>query len=302
MRLFVTGASGFVGRSVVMLAAAARHDVRGLARSEAAAQAVAGAGGQPARLAGLDAAELARALEGADALVHLAQIGAEAGAASYARVNVEGTRRLLAAARAAGVPRLVFFSGLGVARYGLSARCTNAYFLSKLLAEAALFESGLELAVFRPSYIVGPGDAYVPRLARDMAGGDVEQVGDGGYRLQPIAVRDAAGCALAAAERPALRHAVFDLVGPEPLSWRAFVERVGRAARALGKAGEYRVRELAVAEAERAARAGGYRGMGPDELDCLLCDEVGDPRALEALLGRFLTPLDDSIAGAVRSA
>jgi len=302
VRLAVTGAGGFVGRNLVSLAAASRHQVRGLTRSEAAARVVTHAGGVPERIGGLEAEELARAFEGAAVVVHLAQIGAQRGEATYTRVNVEGTRRVIAAARDAGVPRIVFFSGLGLARYGMAARCTNPYFLSKLLAEAALLESGLELAVFRPSYIVGPGDAYVPSLVKDMARGELEQVGDGAYRMQPIAVQDAAACVLAAAERPALRHAVFDLVGPQPVSWRDLVERVGRAAITLGKAGPYRVREIAVASAEQAARGDGYRGMRSDELDCLLCDEVGDPRPLEALLGRFLTPLDDAVAAAVRSA
>jgi hypothetical protein len=40
--------------------------------------------------------------------------------------------------------------------------------------------------------------------------------------------------------------------------------------------------------------------MLPDELDCMLCDEVADHRPLEGLLGRFLTPLDEAIAVAVR--
>ena len=42
--------------------------------------------------------------------------------------------------------------------------------------------------------------------------------------------------------------------------------------------------------------------MGPDELDCVLCDEVADPAPLEALLGRFLTPLDEALATVVRAA
>jgi hypothetical protein len=55
-------------------------------------------------------------------------------------------------------------------------------------------------------------------------------------------------------------------------------------------------------EAERRARAGGYMGMLPDELDCLLCDEVSDAAPLEELLGRKLTPLDEALASAVRAA
>ena len=42
--------------------------------------------------------------------------------------------------------------------------------------------------------------------------------------------------------------------------------------------------------------------MGPDELDCLLCDEVADHAPLEALLARRLTPLDEALAAAVRAA
>jgi hypothetical protein len=60
------------------------------------------------------------------------------------------------------------------------------------------------------------------------------------------------------------------------------------------------VREVPIEEADREARGGGWQGMLPDELDCLLCDEVSDARPLEALLGRFLTPLEDALRAAVR--
>ncbi len=299
MRLAVTGASGFVGRSVVALATAERVEVLGLARSDQAARVVQKAGGVPVVIRDLDDTALARAFEGAGAVVHLAQIGSEHGDATYARVNVEGTRRVVVAARSAGVRRIVALSGLGVGHYGIWARCSNPYFLSKLLAEAALLESPLEAAIFRPSYIVGPGDGYVPRMMREMAEGEVEQVGDGSYRMQPIAVSDAAACILAAATGAGARHRVFDLVGPAPIAFRALLQRVACLARALGRAGEFRVKELPVAEADHAARGGGYRGMLADELDCLLCDEVGDSRPLESLLGRVLTPLDDALAATI---
>jgi len=59
---------------------------------------------------------------------------------------------------------------------------------------------------------------------------------------------------------------------------------------------------IPVEEADRRARAGGYMGMLPDELDCLLCDETADPTPLEGLLGRPLRPLDEALAAAVRAA
>ena len=115
--------------------------------------------------------------------------------------------------------------------------------------------------------------------------------------MQPVAVSDGAAAILAASadEGTAGRHRVYELVGPEPVTFDAFVRRFADRARARGLAAEYQVRSIPVAEADRQARAGGYRGMHADELDCMLCDEVADPRRLEGLLGRALTPLDDAI-------
>lgn len=301
-RVAVTGANGFVGRHFTQHASALGWEVVGIVRSEDAARAVREAGGHPVVLAGRDSLAFARSLEGCRAVVHLAQIGAERSGATYDAVNVAGTERVIEAARVAGVERVVYFSGLGVARYGLAPRCTNPYFLSKLAAEVALFRSGRDVVVFRPSYIVGPGDAFVPMLLEAMAAGEVERPGDGSYRLQPIAVGDAAALVVAAIEgvgRAGPR--VFDLVGPEALPYARFLDRLAAVARAQGKPADYRVREVPIEEADRQARAGGYQGMREDALDCLLCDEVSDSGPLEALRGRFLTPLDESLAAAVRA-
>jgi NADH dehydrogenase len=302
-RIAVTGANGFVGRHVVRHAAASGYEVAGVVRSEPAAQVVSEAGGSPVQLVGRDPEALVRELDGCRAVVHLAQIGAERSGQTYGAVNVGFTERVLEDCRHAGVPRVVYFSGLGVARYGMSLRCSNDYFLSKLAAETVLFRSGLEGVVFRPSFVVGPGDAFVPAVLRAMAGGEIERPGDGSYRMQPIAVGDAAQAVLAAVERPpGAFPSVFDLVGPEAISYAALLERLARVASALGRQAELRVLQVPIDEADRRARAGGFHGMLPDELDCLLCDEVADPAPLAALLGRPLTPLDDALAVAVRAA
>jgi uncharacterized protein YbjT (DUF2867 family) len=189
-----------------------------------------------------------------------------------------------------------------VARYGMSRRCSNDYFLSKLAAETILFRSGLEGIVFRPSFVVGPGDAFVPAVLRALEAGELERPGDGSYRIQPIAVADAAACVLAAVERPpGAFPSVFDLVGPEAIAYASLLERLVRVARARGRPLELRVRAVPIEEAERRARSGGYQGMLADELDCLLCDEVSDPAPLVALLGRPLAPLDGALAAALRS-
>jgi NADH dehydrogenase len=308
-RIAVTGANGFVGRQLVVQAAARRYEVVGIVRTDEGARVVREAGGAPVRVDGLEAGRLAPAFAGARGVVHLVSVGSERDGDTYEGVNVAGTRAVAAAAAAAGVPRVVYFSGLGVARYGQNPRCTNRYFLSKLSAEMELFRSDREAVVFRPSYIIGPGNPFVPRLVQQMAAGEVEVPGDGRYRLQPLSVRDAAELVLSAIERPRApdregrpRPIAYDLVGPEAISYRDFLERLAVVARGEGRAVDLRVRTLPVEEADRRAASGGFHGMPPDELDCLLCDEVSDPAPLEALKGGFLTPLDDALAAAVRGA
>lgn len=301
-RIAVTGANGFVGRHLTRHASASGWEVVGIVRSDAAATVVRQAGGRPVILGGRDPEAFPRALEGARAIVHLAQIGAERDGATYETVNLAGTKKALEGAARAGVGRVVYFSGLGVTRYGLERRCTNGYFLSKLASEVELFRSGREVVVFRPSFVVGPGDAFVAGVLVEMAEGEVERPGDGSYRMQPIAVRDAVAAVLAAIERPLDRPCVFDLVGPEAVSYRQLLERLARVGAAAGRPTEHRIREVSLEEVDRRAAAGGYRGMLADEVDCLLCDEVADPAPLEALLARSLTPLDEALAAAVRAA
>jgi nucleoside-diphosphate-sugar epimerase len=299
-RLVVTGASGFVGRHVVAAAVADGWDVIGLVRSDEPGQTVAERGGRPRIVPGLEPEALSAAFAGAVGVVHLAQIGAERGGASYDAVNVQGTHAVLAAARSAGVERIAFFSGLGVARYGMARRCTNRYFLSKLAAETAIQASGLHAAVFRPSYVVGAGGELIPAILREIEAGEVERIGDGHHRLQPIAVDDAAAAVLASLARPEPFPSAFDLVGPEPLSYQQFVERVACVSAKLGRGGLFQVREITVEEADRQAAAGGYRGMLPDELDCLLCDEVADHHPLQDLVDRPLQRVDAAIEAALR--
>lgn len=298
----VTGASGFVGRQVVREAIAAGCDVVGLTRSQNGARHITACGARSVVMPRLDPEACARAFDGALAVVHLAQIGAERDGARYDVVNVEGTRAVLAGARRAGVQRIVFLSGLGVADYGRVLRCTNPYFLSKLTCELELLRADIDAIVLRPSYILGPGDALLTNLLREMAAGVATQIGDGAYRLQPVAVRDVAALVLilATIERPGRAVPfVFDLVGPEPVSFKDFRERLVRRVRVHGRAAEHRVAVVTLTEALERAQAGGYQGMLPDELDCLLCDVVADSGPLAVLLGHPLTPLDAALEAAL---
>ena len=110
--VFVTGGSGFLGSALLDALWERGEDVRALARSPAAAATVAARGAVPIRgdLTDLDA--LTAGMRGAEVVVHAAArlCGGWAALDLLRRVNVDGTRTVLQAARSAGVPRLVLIS------------------------------------------------------------------------------------------------------------------------------------------------------------------------------------------------
>ena len=173
-RIAVTGASGFVGSALTRRLASRGHEVVAVSRGALPA----GSSGTARQIAGLDDAEgLRRALESTDVVVHLAarvHVMREHHAdplAAFRRVNVEGTRAVHEAARAAGVRRFVFLSSIKAMGEGSSTpyreadtpRPVDAYGISKLEAEQAIAKArargGLEYVVLRPTLVYGPGVA-----------------------------------------------------------------------------------------------------------------------------------------------
>jgi nucleoside-diphosphate-sugar epimerase len=172
MRLLVTGASGFVGGAVIGLAAQREIQTRALVRSQEVP--LASESVQVEDLRG--EADWASALEGVDAVIHLAarvhvmRDHAADPLAEFRAVNLEGTRRLAEAAADAGVGRFVFVSTVkvhgeltGAAPFKAESplRAEEPYARSKAEAEIALREiearRGLEVVIVRPPLVYGPG-------------------------------------------------------------------------------------------------------------------------------------------------
>jgi len=292
-KVAIIGANGFVGRNLVELLTQRGRPALGVVRSHEGARVVQARGGVPLRVPDLESTSidaLTPALEGCAGLVYTASVSATAGASD--RTDPAGLRNVLAACRAAGVPRFVFLSGLGIAHYGINPHCTNPYFLAKMAGEVALFRSDLVVTVLRPSYIFGPGEEFLSPLIRRMAREPfVEIPGRGDYRLQPVSVGDAARAILSAIDGPSSASPrVIDLVGPEILSYRALITRI---ASLMGRRVE--IRERALEEAQAQARETGYFGLRPHDLACLLCDEVSDPGPVASLVGGALETLDQMV-------
>ncbi len=295
-RIAIVGANGFVGSQLVALLVRHGVEVTGVVRSSEGARVVRELGGRAVEIPDLgpsSTAGLVPILAGSAGLVYTASVAGSRGAGD--RTEPSGLLNVLAACREAEVPNFVFLSGLGIAHYGMNPHCTNPYFLAKMAGEVALFRSGLSATVFRPSYIFGPGDQFLSPLIRRMAADSVVEIpASGQYRLQPISVEDTARAIEGALETPASTSRVVDLVGPEALSYRDLITRVGEA---MGR--EIAVRERPLLEALAEAERGGYFGLRPHDLACLLCDEVSDPGPVESLTGQTLQSVDAMIAGTV---
>src|SRR2546428_11942482 len=137
------------------------HRVRALVRRPEPARLLLGAAPElvPGDLA--DAATLAALVRGSDAVIHLVGIIVEAGPATFDAVHGEGTPRVLAGARAAGVRRFVHMSAVGARDEPGATR----YHRTKRRAEDLVRDSGLSHAIFRPSLISGPGNGPLPAIA-----------------------------------------------------------------------------------------------------------------------------------------
>ena len=280
-----------MGRHVTTLLAGRGHQVRALVRRDDPGRAAAALPAErtPGDLA--DPAALAALTRGADVIVHLVGIIVEAGAATFEAVHVEGTRRLLTAAREAGVRRFVHMSAVGARDEPGATR----YHRTKWRAEELVRSSGLSHAIFRPSIISGPENRPIRTLARLHRWSPLVPVfGDGGFAMQPVWIGDVALAFALAAERPAL-SGVFELGGPAILTYEEFVRVIGRAA------GHPRpLVHVPLAVARAAAAALGVMGpLAPltlDQLQMLVEGSATPANALESTFGIWALPFDEGLA------
>lgn len=226
MIVALTGASGFVGRHIVDQLVLRGHrprvllrDPRRLPFQQPDAVAVV-----PGDLADRDA--LLRLTAGAEVVIHLVGIIVERGRATFQSVHVDGARDVAAAARAAGVRRLLHMSALG-------ARDTpdaTAYHRSKARGEAAVRASGVPHVMFQPSFISGRGNVPIATLARlHRFAPFVPVFGDGAFLTQPVWIGDVALAFALAAEGVGPSGAVLELGGPSAIPYVEFLRAIGRA-------------------------------------------------------------------------
>jgi len=237
MHVLITGAGGFIGGHLVDSQLAQGHQVRAL---DLHVEELAPAASNP-RLTTVvgdltDEALLVRLLDGVELLYHLASAHLDVGIPDrrYWEVNVDGTVRLLRAARRAGVRRVVHCSSVGVfgdvkrppADEESGCNPTNIYELTKLAGERAALRfgdvAGLEVVAARPAWVYGPRCPRTRKLLRTIKKGHFVLVGGGQNLRHPIYVADVVAglerCAVAG--RPGQSYI---LAGPEPVTVETLV-------------------------------------------------------------------------------
>ena len=151
MALFLTGATGFIGRRLLPALDAERVGpvhclVRGPVKLAAGAHLVTGDL--------LDPSSYAAALAECDTVVHLAALTGKASFKEHRRVNVKGTAALLEACREVGVKRFIHVSTIAVT---YPDQDVYAYAQTKTEAEELVRVSRLDFAIVRPTIVLGPG-------------------------------------------------------------------------------------------------------------------------------------------------
>ena len=208
LRIALTGGTGFVGSHVVNIAVAAGHRLSALTRRPQEPRA--GVTWIEGSLEDRNA--LARLIEGADAVIHVAGILNAPDEAGFEAGNVTGTLSMLAAATAAGVARFVHVSSLAAREPQLS-----LYGASKLQSETLVERSGLDWAIVRPPAVYGPGDRETLDLFKMARGGQIFMPPRG--RISLIHVDDLARLLLTLAAPSAPSKLILEPDDGRPGGW-----------------------------------------------------------------------------------
>lgn len=224
--ILVTGASGFAGSRIIARLVEQGEKPRALVRSAAqaadrlptaATEIVIGDTTQPETLRA--------AVAGIETIIHCAFITADrkqGPGVNYYETNVTGTRNLLAAARGAGVKRIIELGGLGT-----QPSKPESYMETRYQADEAIKASGLAWSILGPSVQFGKGSQFFKGLADLIRAVPLVTpvIGTGNLRFQPIWVEDVVTCILQMAHHPeTFDGRVVEVGGPEIYSYNEILD------------------------------------------------------------------------------
>lgn len=236
MKVFLTGATGFVGKYMLERLLAEGHAVRAALRQLP---------GQKARLVShsqsvarkddfqwvhgdvVEGSRLDEGMQGCDAVIHLVGIIVEKGTNTFERVHHLGTRNVVEAAKRSGIKRFVQMSALGVRADGVA-----AYQTTKWKGEEEVRRSGIPFCILRPSLIFGEGDGFVTQMMETMRSAPLFRPvpGDGKPKFRPIFIGDVTACFVRALTAEAATNQTIEVGGADELTLNQVLAEIARCA------------------------------------------------------------------------
>ena len=289
MHIAITGANSAVG-NILLRHLADQPDINAVAcvRSARAASALPGSSNiSPCVVDYNDREKLASALTGTRCAVHLAGILMESPASNYQVANVDATRAVVEACKKAGVGHVVLVSVLGA-----DPDSANRYLSSKGRAERIVVESGVSAAIIRTPILLGPGTAGAGAVVHAASQRTVTLLGGGRHSIRPLDVDDLCRAILRCCRTPRPGAAIYELAGPEPVTYRDVVSRL---ARSMGR--DVSVRSMPVWLAKLGAALAGWTrqgGMTPTVIEVITSNEAVEQNA-DVELGVTLSPLSATL-------
>jgi nucleoside-diphosphate-sugar epimerase len=241
--VLVTGATGFLGTSLVRRLLGGGARVRVLVRSPTKARALIDQGAEPVRGDITDRRAVAAAVDEATIVYHLAGRLFVPGvpAAEYQRIHVEGTKVVLASCREdPRLERFVYCSTTGVlgvtgdrpADESAPFRPTNIYEATKADGELAVrdaWRDGFPAVIVRPGLVYGPGDLHLLAFFRSVLRRQFRPIGRRPVWLHPIYIDDMTEALVRCGQRAAAIGECFHIAGREPVRLAGLAEAIARA-------------------------------------------------------------------------
>lgn len=221
----VIGGSGFVGRYAVRALARDGWRVRAACRRPDLAGHLQPMG-SVGQIAPVQAnlrfpASLKPAVQGADVVITSVGVLAPEGPQTFEAIHVDGPRAAARAAREAGASRFIHVSAIGA-----DTKAKARYARTKAAGEAAVLEEFPGAIILRPSIVFGPEDQFFNRFAGMARFAPLlPLVGGGVSKFQPVYVADLGNAIAAAAAGAGTPGTVYEIGGPEVLSFRQLLDK-----------------------------------------------------------------------------